>query len=104
MNQKKDQVKVIVVKIKDLAARERKITAEILDCIREINAKKIFLELGYPSLLEFLLRECGYSESAAMRRISSARILQELPEIRRDLQSGDLNLTHVAGSAGCKTG
>ena len=95
MNQREDQVTVIV-KIKDLAARERRITAEILDCIREINVKKIFLELGYPSLLEFLVRECGYSESAAMRRISSARLLQELPEIRRDLQSGDLNLTQMS--------
>ena len=52
MNQK-EEIKV-VVKIKDLAARERKITSEILDCIRKINAQKIFLELGYPSLLEFL--------------------------------------------------
>ncbi len=94
--QQRTQVQPMVAKIKNLAASERKITAEILECIREISNTKIFLEMGYPSMLEFLVKECGYSESAALRRISSAKILQDVPEIRIDLQNGDLNLTQVS--------
>ena len=89
----------IVTKIKNLAATERRITADILECIRDIEKQKVFLEMGYPSLLEFLVKECGYSETAALRRISSAKILQELPEIKADLQNGVLNLSQVAGVA-----
>ncbi len=90
------QVQPVVVRIRNLAASERKITAEVLECIREISTKKIFLEMGYPGILEFLVKECGYSETAALRRISSAKILQDVPALKVDLQNGDLNLTQMS--------
>lgn len=89
-------MKPIVLKIKNLAASERKITAEILDCIREIERFKIHLEMGYPSVMEFLVRECGYSETSALRRIDAARIVNAIPETREELKNGNLNLSQIA--------
>lgn len=89
-------MKPIVLRLKSLAASERKITAEIIDCIRNIELQKIHLEMGYPSVMEFLVRECGYSETAALRRIYAARIVNAIPEIREDLQSGSLNLSQIS--------
>lgn len=89
-------MKPIVLKIKALAASERKITAEIIDCIREVDRLKIHLEMGYPSVMEFLVRECGYSETSALRRIDAARIVNAIPEISEDLKNGSLNLSQVS--------
>ena len=38
----------------------------------------------------------GYSEGAAQRRIQSARLLKQVPEIAKDLQTGELNLSQIS--------
>ena len=86
----------IVEKLKQLVASERKITAEIIEHIQEIDQTKIFVELGYPTLFLFLTSEIGYSSSAAQRRIEAARILSAVPEVKEDIKSGSINLSQVA--------
>jgi len=82
--------------LSDLVKSERKITHEILLCIQQIDQTKAYAELGYPSLFEYLVKEQKYSEGAAQRRISSARLLRELPEIEKKVQEGNLNLTQLS--------
>jgi hypothetical protein len=87
---------LVVEKLKQLVASERKITAEIIEHILEIDRKKIFSQMGYPTLFSFLTEYIGYSASAAQRRIEAARLLKVVPEVKDDLQSGSLNLSQVA--------
>jgi len=82
--------------LSDLVKSERKITHEILLCIQQIDQTKAYAELGYPSLFEYLVKEQKYSEGAAQRRISAARLLVEIPEIEKKVQEGNLNLTQLS--------
>jgi len=84
------------MKLSELVKSERKITHEILLCIQQIDLTKAYAELGYPSLFEYLVKAQKYSEGAAQRRISSARLLKELPEIEKKVQEGHLNLTQLS--------
>lgn len=78
-----------------LVKRERRILNEILDHLAEVNRRKLFLKFGHPSLLKYCVKELGYSESAAYRRIKALRITQELPEMKKKLEEGALNLTQL---------
>jgi len=84
------------IKLSELIKSERKITHEILLCIQQIDQTKAYAELGYPSLFEYLVKEQKYSEGAAQRRISAARLIKELPEIEKKVQEGNLNLTQLS--------
>ncbi len=86
----------LLVKLKNLATEERKITVEILWHLREVERRRLYAEIGYPSLFEYCLKELQYSESAAFRRISAMRALRENPEIESSIQSGELTVTAVA--------
>jgi hypothetical protein len=74
---------------------ERKITHVVLKYLAEIERRKLYLERGYQSMYRFLIDHYGYSESAAGRRIESARIFGELPEIAKHIESGGLNLSQL---------
>ncbi len=80
----------------NLVQTERKITEMILEYIIEIDRRKLYLEKAYPSLFEFLVKEFGYSPSSAMRRIESARLLREIPEMSEKIKSGAINLSQLA--------
>jgi len=82
--------------LSDLVKSERKITHEILLCIQQMDQTKGYAELGYPSLFDYLVKEQKYSEGAAQRRISAARLIKELPEIEKKVQEGNLNLTQLS--------
>jgi len=84
------------IKLSELVKSERKITHEILLCIQQIDQTKAYAELGYQSLFEYLVKEQKYSEGAAQRRISAARLLREIPEIEKKVQEGHLNLTQLS--------
>ena len=75
---------------------ERRITREVLELIILSEDRRIYAERGYPSLFEWLTKRFGYSEGAANRRISAARLLRSVPEASEKLESGDLNLTTMA--------
>lgn len=79
-----------------LVQTERKITELVLEYIVEIDRRKLYLEKAYPSLFDFLVKEYGYSPSSAMRRIESARLLREVPEISEKIKSGAINLSQMA--------
>src|SRR4051812_29134437 len=60
--------------------------------LAEFDAKKLALELGYPSTLGCLVTELRLSESSACRRISAARLLARFPRIAGYLLSSRLTL------------
>jgi hypothetical protein len=86
----------LVVKIQSLVSQERAIQVQILDLLLEIENRKLFLEMGYPTLFTFCVERLQYSESTAMRRIESMRFLKEVPAVKEELKNGNLNLTQVS--------
>ena len=61
--------------------------------LREINSRKLYFEMGFSSLFDYAVRELGYSEGAAYRRIKAMKLCQDLPETENQLQSGNLSLS-----------
>lgn len=90
------QAKILDQKLKALAASERKITYEILLLIQTLDIGKAYRELGFSSLHEYLTKEIGYSEGAAHRRISSARLMKQVPSLDEKIKDGSLNLTQTS--------
>jgi 5-methylcytosine-specific restriction endonuclease McrA len=87
--------------IKKLVSSERNITDQILKAITELDVRRGYAELGFSSLFSYLTCGVGYSESAAQRRIASARLMAKVSQpvqaiLRTKLQDGGLNLSQVS--------
>jgi hypothetical protein len=76
-----------------LTKLERKTLAEILELLRLNFNQKIFAKMGYSHLVKYMVSELGYSESAAWRRWVALKITNEMPEAKKMLQDGDVNLS-----------
>lgn len=81
--------------LNSLVANERKLTHEILLHIAEVDRRKLFLEMAYPNLYQYLIEGIGYSAAAAQRRIDAARMMSHVPTIGLKIQSGAVNLTQI---------
>ena len=79
-----------------LAAQERNIGLEILHHLREIQARRLHLELGYSSLFQFCVAELRYPEASAQQKIQALRLLTELPEVEAKIAAGTLTVTNAA--------
>ncbi len=82
-------------RLKDLVSKERKLLHVILEHIKEVDTRKLYLQRAYPSIYEYLVKELGYSGSAAMRRLEAARLLKEVPLVSMKIQEGTLNLSQI---------
>jgi len=87
---------VLLVNIKKLSENERRITYEILLHLAEIERRRAYAKLGYPNLWEYTLKELKYSASAAYRRISAMRALNNNPELGEKIQNGALSISTVS--------
>jgi hypothetical protein len=75
--------------------KERQILHIILEHIKEMAQRELYLK-RYSSLVEYLVKEFGYSETAARARMSAARLLCEVPALAEKIQDGTMNLTKIA--------
>ncbi|MBK9294054.1 MAG: hypothetical protein IPM57_06350 [Oligoflexia bacterium] len=89
----------LILELKNLVLEERKLLSLVLDYLLEVQTRRLYLEMGYPSLFEFCVKELQYSESAAQRRISAMRLMRDIPEVKTKIESGNLNLTTLAQAA-----
>lgn len=88
--------KTLLLDTKHLVAREREITLKLLHHLKEIERRRLFSDLGYGSLFEYIVKELGYSEPAASRRLHATRLLKELPHIEKKISDGSLSLTNLS--------
>lgn len=96
MNLRKISDEMLWSQTASLAERERRITLELLAHFREIEARGLHLDRGYPSLYEYAVRELKLSEGAAYRRVQAMQLLKDIPEAEGEISSGKLSLTTAA--------
>jgi hypothetical protein len=99
MNLKHLTDKQLLLDTKELSREDKKLTLKMLHYIREVDVRKLYSEIGYASLFRYVVQELGYSEGSAGRRINSARLLKEIPEIEKKIISGDLTLSNISMAA-----
>ena len=83
----------LLQKMKVLVQEEKKHLNVLLRHLQEIENRRLFSKLGYTSLFDYATKALGYAEDEACRRISSMRMLREMPELESKIESGDLTLT-----------
>jgi hypothetical protein len=76
-----------------LAQEERRITLDVLLHLKEIERRRLHLDLGFSSLYEYTLKELKYSEGAVYRRVQAMRLLRDMPEVEQKITSGQLSLS-----------
>lgn len=85
-----------VVRLKEIHAREKKLTVEVLELLQQIEERKIFALLGYDSVYKFCVKEIGYNEGSAYRRVAAMRLLTHFPDAGKRIESGALALSNAA--------
>ncbi|MFZ4403822.1 MAG: HNH endonuclease [Pseudobdellovibrionaceae bacterium] len=88
-------------KLVELASRERKLTTHILWHMAEVDRRKLYLQMAYPSFFEYIVSGLGYAPASAQRRIDAARLLAQLPQtesqqVAEKIEAGDLNLSQIS--------
>src|SRR3989442_5672829 len=78
-----------------LVSRDRLTTAMLLAHIAEVDARKLYVPAGYPSMHAYCVDELRLSEDVALRRIQAARAARRFPSLFSALAKGRLNLTAV---------
>lgn len=86
----------LVTQLKGLVTEERRIAAEVLEHLAEVDRRRLYADFGCASLWEFCTRELSYSGGAAYRRIAAMRLSREIPEVKSDLREGRQNLSSLA--------
>ncbi len=90
----------ILSRIQRLVRRERRITLLVLDHLNELERRGLHLKLGYSSLFDYCTGHLGYSASAAVRRIKTARCLVRFSQLSAALEAGAVNLSTIAQISG----
>ncbi len=80
-----------------LAAKtEQAATLALLDYLLEVDTRRLYAVRAYHSLFEYCVKELGYSEPAAAERVNAVRLMRKVPEVKKHLEAGALNLTTAA--------
>ncbi len=83
----------LLTSLRTLVTRERMTTAELLAHLAEVDARKLFVPLACTSMHAYCVRELGFSEDEAFKRIQVARAGREFPPIFEMLANGALSFT-----------
>jgi len=78
----------------ELARKSCGVEAELLHHIGEIDARRLYSQRAFPSMIVFCIKELRFSEGAAYNRILVARAARRLPAIFDALASRQV---HLAG-------
>ena len=87
---------VLLAHTRSLVLHEQALQLAVLDHLREIHSRHLHLRLGFSSLFDYAVRELGYSEGAAWRRVKAMRLCSETAGTRERLQDGSLTLSAAA--------
>jgi hypothetical protein len=81
---------------KRLEQEEKRIGIEVIHHLREVDARKLFASLKYSSLFLYCTEELSYSEGGAQRRISTMRLLRDVPEYESKLKEGAVSVSTLS--------
>ena len=78
-----------------LAVDERRVTANLIASLAELDARRLYLAEGCSSLFTYCTQILHLSEHAAYGRIEAARVTRKYPVAFERLEAGDITLTTI---------
>ena len=85
----------LVAAVATLAATERRTTVALIAHLAEMEARRLYLEAGFPSLFVYCVQVLRLSEGGAYNRIEAARAARGFPVVLQLLDPGLLNLASL---------
>lgn len=85
--------RTLITLTKELISKERLPLSELIAHLAECDERRLYADEGFPSMFSFLVDGLKYSEPAASRRLSAARLSRRFPQILCMIENGDLHLT-----------
>jgi hypothetical protein len=79
-----------------LVKRENGMLAEMLAHLAELDSRRLYLELGFPSMFAYCTEALGLCKSSAYRRIAAARVCRRFPEVFAHVAAGQLQMSVLA--------
>jgi hypothetical protein len=76
-----------------LVARERALTAALLAHLAEVDARRLYVPAGYPSMYAYCVGELKFSEDEAYKRIQVARAGRKAPALLAALADQRVTIT-----------
>ena len=86
----------LLARTKELSGIEHHLEVVVIDHLREIQKRRLYLRRGFSSLFDYAVRELGYSDAAAWRRIKAMRLCADVEGVRERLQNGTMTLNAAA--------
>jgi hypothetical protein len=83
----------LVVCVRHCVREDRRVSAELLAHLGEIEARGLHRDLGYDSMFEYAVRGLHMSDSEAGLRLHAARFARKFPDSLEMLNRGELHLT-----------
>ena len=87
---------LLLAQAKQLARHGQALQILVLDHLREIEARRLYLRRGYGSLFDYVVHELDYTAAAAWRRINAMRLCTQTRGARELLRDGSLSLSNAA--------
>jgi hypothetical protein len=83
-------------RLSDLVGRSRRVDADVVEHIAEVDARKLYAREAVPSMFAYCVQVLRLTEFEAYLRITAARASREYPMLLTMLRDGRLHLTAVA--------
>ena len=82
-------------RLEDLVCRDRRMTAEMLGVLAEVDQRKLWAAQAFPSMFEFCVKRFRMSEAVSGKRIWAARTARRFPVIFAMVARGELHLSAI---------
>jgi hypothetical protein len=86
----------LLARLLDLVHRGRKLEADLIAHLAEVDARRLYLREGCASMFAYCVGVLRFAEAVAYKRIAAARAARRYPELLTALRKGDLHLTAVS--------
>lgn len=79
----------------EAATLYKRAEAALIEVLQQVDEHRVFLKRGHASLFAYVIAELGLAESAAYSLITVARKAREVPELKAQIQAGNLTLSNA---------
>jgi hypothetical protein len=86
----------LLAQLLDLVHRGRKLEADLIAHLAEVDARRLYLREGCSSMFAYCVGILHFAEAVAYKRIAAMRAARRHPELLTALRHGDLHLTAVS--------
>ena len=85
--------KTLVHNLQLKVKEETKTGLEIIELIEEVFRRRLFSDYQCKSINAFCIKILGYSPAEAVRKVNACRLIQDIPETKKLISTGEINQT-----------